>query len=119
MNTPWPHSTSSWLIYDGSEKSGPVLNGAKLRRICAGGREHTSAVWGLVLARRTDRGRETASSPTLRTGQALFAHPALQSMGSTVRLRSSRFDDRLLALSTLSRAVVRLSSIGLVVRSSA
>jgi hypothetical protein len=29
-----------------------------------------------------DRGRESVSSPSLRTGQALFAHPALQLMGS-------------------------------------
>jgi hypothetical protein len=29
-----------------------------------------------------DRGRESASSPSLRTGQALFTHPALQLMGS-------------------------------------
>jgi hypothetical protein len=33
-----------------------------------------------------DRGRESArlsaSSPSLRTGQALFVHPALQLMGS-------------------------------------
>ena len=40
--------------------------------------------------RTRDRGRESVSSPSLRTGQALFAHPALQLMGSTVRLRSSR-----------------------------
>ena len=30
-----------------------------------------------------DRGRESVSSPSLRTGQALFAHPALQLMGSS------------------------------------
>ena len=38
-----------------------------------------------VLSRRDyvkDRGRESASSPSLRTGQARFAHPALQLMGS-------------------------------------
>ena len=29
-----------------------------------------------------DRGRESVSSPSLRTGQALFTHPALQLMGS-------------------------------------
>jgi H+/gluconate symporter-like permease len=29
-----------------------------------------------------DRGRESAGSPYLRTGQALFTHPALQLMGS-------------------------------------
>ena len=29
-----------------------------------------------------DRGRESAGSPSLRTGQALFTHPALQLMGS-------------------------------------
>jgi hypothetical protein len=63
-----------------------------------------------------DRGRDDGlGRPSLRTGQELFAHPALQSMGSTVRLRISRCNDRLLALSTLSRAVVRLGSSGLVI----
>ena len=56
-----------------------------------------------------DRGRESASSPSLRTGQALFAHPALQLMGSTVRLRSSRCD-RLWRYRPFIRVVVRLNS---------
>src|SRR5580693_2563014 len=36
-----------------------------------------------------DRGRESECSPSLRTGQAVFQRPALQLMGSTVRLRAS------------------------------
>jgi len=38
-----------------------------------------------------DRGRESECSPSLRTGKAVFPRPALQLMGSTVRLRASRF----------------------------
>jgi len=34
-----------------------------------------------------DRGRESDCSPSLRTGLAVFQRPALQLMGSTVRLR--------------------------------
>jgi hypothetical protein len=57
-----------------------------------------------------DRGRESDSSPSLRTGQAVFQHPALQLMGSTVRLRSARVYDRLWRYRPFTRAVVRLNS---------
>jgi hypothetical protein len=57
-----------------------------------------------------DRGRESECSPSLRTGQAVFQRPALQLMGSTVRLRASRFRDRLWRYRPFTRAVVRLNS---------
>src|SRR5580704_10649628 len=60
--------------------------------------------------RRKDRGRESECSPSLRTGQAVFQRPALQLMGSTVRLRASRFRDRLWRYRPFTRAVVRLNS---------
>ena len=57
-----------------------------------------------------DRGRESECSPSLRTGQAVFQRPALQLMGSTVRLRASRFRDRLWRYRPFTRAAVRLNS---------
>src|SRR5580692_3369898 len=61
-----------------------------------------------------DRGRESECSPSLRTGQAVFQRPALQLMGSTVRLRASRFRDRLLALSALYASCGQVERPGLV-----
>src|ERR1700744_3375960 len=61
-----------------------------------------------------DRGRESECSPSLRTGQAVFQRPALQLMGSTVRLRASRFRDRLLALSALYAGCGQVEQPGLV-----
>src|SRR5580704_15518247 len=61
-----------------------------------------------------DRGRESECSPSLRTGQAVFQRPALQLMGSTVRLRASRFRDRLLALSALYASCGQVEQPGLV-----
>ena len=64
--------------------------------------------------KRNDRGRESECSPSLRTGQAVFQRPALQLMGSTVRLRASRFRDRLLALSALYASCGQVEQPGLV-----
>src|SRR6201996_5936922 len=62
----------------------------------------------------SDRGRESECSPSLRTGLAVFQRPALQLMGSTVRLRASRFRDRLLALSALYASCGQVEQPGLV-----
>ena len=64
--------------------------------------------------RANDRGRESECSPSLRTGLAVFQRPALQLMGSTVRLRASRFRDRLLALSALYSSCGQVEQPGLV-----
>jgi len=57
-----------------------------------------------------DRGRESASSPSLRTGQALFTHPALQLMGSNSETEDFEFYDSLWRYRPCSRAAVRLNS---------
>ena len=58
-----------------------------------------------------DRGRESECSPLpSRTGLADFQRPALQLMGSTVRLRASRFRDSLWRYRPFTRAAVRLNS---------
>ena len=57
-----------------------------------------------------DRGRESASSPSLRTGQALFTHPALQLMGSNSETEVFELYDRLWRYRACCRAAVRLNS---------
>src|SRR5208337_808956 len=57
-----------------------------------------------------DRGRESASSPSLRTGQALFTHPALQLMGSNSETEDFEFYDSLWRYRPCSRTAVRLNS---------
>src|SRR5271166_276633 len=71
-----------------------------------------SGVWpeGRHDAEPMDRGRESASSPSLRTGQALFTHPALQLMGSNSETEDFEFYDSLWRYRPCSRAAVRLNS---------
>jgi MFS family permease len=59
---------------------------------------------------RADRGRESACSPSLRTGQALFTHPALQLMGSNSETEVFEFSDSLWLYRSSCRAAVRLNS---------
>jgi hypothetical protein len=57
-----------------------------------------------------DRGRESVSSPSLRTGRALFTHPALQLMGSNSETEDFEFYDSLWRYRPCNRAAVRLNS---------
>src|SRR5271166_1488022 len=65
-----------------------------------------------------DRGRESVSlsvslsvsSPSLRTGQALFTHPALRLMGSNSETEVFEFYDSLWRYRPACRAAVRLNS---------
>src|SRR5215472_12222253 len=57
-----------------------------------------------------DRGRESVGSPSLRTGQALFTHPALRLMGSNSETEVFEFSDSLWLYRPSCRAAVRLNS---------
>src|SRR5580693_4509718 len=93
----------------------PMLHCSSERRAIARGHaENHHRGPTATMRRRKDRGRESECSPSLRTGQAVFQRPALQLMGSTVRLRASRFRDRLLALSALYASCGQVEQLGLV-----
>jgi hypothetical protein len=57
-----------------------------------------------------DRGRDDQSRPSLRTGQAVLPHPALQLMGSDSETEAFEYDNRLWRYRPFARAVVRLNS---------
>ena len=71
-----PNKRTLFASITRAPRATPLQFIAKSQQNCAGdfGNLETGAA--------PDRGRESASSPSLRTGQALFTHPALQLMGS-------------------------------------